>query len=492
MRKCTALLLAALMLLSLLAACSEKNDPADSQKPAGSDGAVTAPAETEAPEVEYLGEKNLDGFVFRVNARGASTGNGTFVVKDLWVEEMTGEVINDAVFERNTMMESKYNFTLEQVYSAANQLAEIRQAVSAGDEYQAAIVLGTSVASLAQEGALLDLFSLPYIDFTKEWWDQNALEAYTIMNRVFFMTGDMNTNTFDRTCVTTFSKSLISDNGLENPYELVREGKWTLSKLYEMALVANRDADGNGTLTAASEDTVGFFVYTMAPLYYFYGMGERITTMNGEGVPELTVYNDRSVEIVDQMFQILNSKSNTQITSGLWADMKLMFTENRALFANVAVSDAKNTFREQCEEDFGFLPIAKFTEDQSRYYNLVATQDWVHLWCVPITCTNEDAVGFLFEAFAYHSKDTLRRAYYDITLSGKVVRDRDSNEMLDLIFANRVYDVVTIYDWGGLASYFTGTLVTAGSNNFSSFMKKVSAKAEKSITDTIEAYKTIK
>ena len=57
------------------------------------------------------------------------------------------------------------------------------------------------------------------------------------------------------------------------------------------------------------------------------------------------------------------------------------------------------------------------------------------------------------------------------------MRDRDSNEMLDLIFANRVYDVVTIYDWGGLASYFSSTLVSAASNNFTSFMKKVMPKA---------------
>ncbi|MBQ4043040.1 MAG: hypothetical protein IJD06_03505 [Clostridia bacterium] len=483
-KKLLAASLAALMLASSLASCATDEGGTDTDStPVVTD--VTAPVEeTTAP---HIPERNLDGFTFRVNARSDQTGNSAFAVKDLWVEGTTGEPINDAVYERNAMMEQTYNFTIEQVYSAANQLGEIRTAVSAGDSYEAAIVLGTSVASLAQEGCLYDLYSVPHVDFTGAWWDQNAVEAFTLMDKMFFTTGDMNTVAFDRTCVTTFSKKLIEDNGLENPYDLVREGKWTLDKVYEMGTVANRDMDGDGKLTSEGGDTVGFFVYSMSPLYYFYGAGERMSTYDEAGKPVLTVNNERAVNVVDKMYQYLN-QSNPDVTVGLWAPMRTMFTENRALFANVAVSDAKGNFRENCEEDFGFLPIAKFTEDQDRYYNLVAFQDWTHLWCIPTTCSDTDKVGFLFEAFAYHSTDTVRRAYYDITLSGKVVRDKDSNEMLDLIFANRVYDIATIYDWGGWNSYFTSTFVKQNSNSFAAVAKKSATKAQKQIDDTVAAY----
>lgn len=479
-----AALLAALMCLTALASCASGEETKDTGAPVTGSGSA---ADSSAPETAaYPGEKNLDGFTFTVNARGERTGNSEFAVKDLWVEGSTGETINDAVYDRNAIMQDTYNFTIHQIESAADQLSEIRQACSAGDAIETAIVLGTSVARLAQEGCLIDLYSFPYVDFTKEWWDQNSVEAFTIKDSMFFVTGDMNTVTFDRTCVITFSKSLLSDNGLENPYDLVRCGKWTLDKLYEMALTANLDANNDGVLSADG-DTVGFFVYVMAPEYYFYGAGERISTTGEDGYPAITVYNDRSVEVVDKIFRLLN-KSNTEIITGYWKDMSTMFQENRAMFANVSISDARNSFRENCDEEFGFLPIAKYDEEQSRYYNLVGFHDWTHLWSVPTTCSDKDKVGFLLEAFAYHSRDTLRRAYYDITLSGKVVSDRDSNEMLDLIFANRIYDIATIYNWGGWQDYFSGTMIGMTSNNFAAYSRKTASKADKELSDTIEAY----
>lgn len=487
-KRLPALLLAVLLSGSVLMSCASDEGGTSSDTTAPAADTTSAAEGTTAPE--YPAPKNLDGFTFRVNARGTKTGNGSFSVKDLWVEGTTGEPINDAVYERNAMMEQKYNFILEQVESAADQLGEIRTAVSAGDSFEAAIVLGTSAASLAQEGCLLDLHAVPNIDFTGAWWDQNAVEAFTMMDRMFFTSGDMNTIAFDRTCVTTFSKSLIEDNQLENPYDLVREGTWTLDKMYEMGVSANRDMNSDGKFTSDSDDTVGFFVYSSAPLYFFYGAGERMSVYNDEGKPELTVYNDRAVNVVETMYKYLNN-SNNEVTVGLWTPMKTMFTENRALFANVSVSDAKNNFRENCEEDFGFLPIAKYTADQERYYNLVAFQDWTHLWCIPTTCSDTDKVGFLFEAFAYHSTDTVRRAYYDITLSGKVVRDKDSNEMLDLIFANRVYDIATIYDWGGWNTYFSSTFIKQRSNSFTAVARKTESKAQAQLADTIAAYELV-
>lgn len=85
----------------------------------------------------------------------------------------------------------------------------------------------------------------------------------------------------------------------------------------------------------------------------------------------------------------------------------------------------------------------------------------------------------------------MRHAYYDVTLSGKVVRDRDSNDMLNLIFENRVYDIATIYDWGSWDSYFRSQVIGLSSNNFAAFARKTGTKAEKSLQDTLDAYAKI-
>ena len=53
---------------------------------------------------------------------------------------------------------------------------------------------------------------------------------------------------------------------------------------------------------------------------------------------------------------------------------------------------------------------------------------------------------------AAESHYTVLPEYYEINLKGKVVRDPESRDMLDLIFSNRIYDLGQIYDPGGVAN----------------------------------------
>ena len=46
----------------------------------------------------------------------------------------------------------------------------------------------------------------------------------------------------------------------------------------------------------------------------------------------------------------------------------------------------------------------------------------------------------------------LTEAYYDKTLNGKRIRDVESKEMLDIIFASAVYDIGIYYKVGNLST----------------------------------------
>ncbi len=52
------------------------------------------------------------------------------------------------------------------------------------------------------------------------------------------------------------------------------------------------------------------------------------------------------------------------------------------------------------------------------------------------------------EELAYQGKKLLTPAYYDQTLIGQYTRDEESVDMLDIIFATRVYDVGIYYKIG--------------------------------------------
>ena len=104
MQKRTALLLAVLMLSGMLAACGEAEAP--QTKPAETTAEpVTADETTEAVLSDGLPDTDMDGFVFSVynNSKEKMTWTNT----TLDVEQMDGDVLNDAIYLRNRTMEER-------------------------------------------------------------------------------------------------------------------------------------------------------------------------------------------------------------------------------------------------------------------------------------------------------------------------------------------------------------------------------------------------
>ena len=102
MKKTISLLLALLLMAGTLLSCSEgtnENAP-DAQAPAADDGSVNTPEETEtelarANYPDSLPELDFGGADVIVHSRGDDSP--TEVVS----EEMTGEAVNDAIYERH-------------------------------------------------------------------------------------------------------------------------------------------------------------------------------------------------------------------------------------------------------------------------------------------------------------------------------------------------------------------------------------------------------
>lgn len=69
---------------------------------------------------------------------------------------------------------------------------------------------------------------------------------------------------------------------------------------------------------------------------------------------------------------------------------------------------------------------------------------------MPVTADNLDLTGRILEDMAYQSYLTVRPAYYEITLKGKVSRDNESGEMLDIIYSNINLDLTLAMSLSGL------------------------------------------
>ena len=123
-KRTTALALALLMLLSAFASCSEsevnEETTAGEQTPTVSADPEAALTEEETVEDDgkaayapELPERDYDGFAFRIVSRDDDMHTYPVHTRDLYAEEMNGDAINDAVFERNSMIQETYDIVIK-------------------------------------------------------------------------------------------------------------------------------------------------------------------------------------------------------------------------------------------------------------------------------------------------------------------------------------------------------------------------------------------
>ena len=131
------------------------------------------------------------------------------------------------------------------------------------------------------------------------------------------------------------------------------------------------------------------------------------------------------------------------------------------------------------DADFGILPIPKGSEEQPNYRSTVN----YYVSCsiaVPLCTPDPEAAGMFLEALSCVSRYKLQPAYYEVTLTGKYPRDVESTDMLDIIFANRDYDIGMFGNVGGMTDKLK-TMLIDDNRNFASAFKAYDKIATKEI-----------
>ena len=81
---------------------------------------------------------------------------------------------------------------------------------------------------------------------------------------------------------------------------------------------------------------------------------------------------------------------------------------------------------------------------------------------------------------------TVTPAYYDITLEGKMLRDEESVEMLDIILNTTLFELGYIWTWGGIYSTICNS-VTSDDTNIASKLKATEKACNRAIQQTLDA-----
>ncbi|MCL2099926.1 MAG: hypothetical protein FWH24_05785 [Oscillospiraceae bacterium] len=479
-----------LLFVFVFAGCAENIDdgtqneilPQDREAPAElpEDGHTEPEEEKILPDVpENL---DLNGYKFRLIYE--KSDNYDWATKGIEAEEETGDAINDAAYRRNAYITEKYNFELAGITYPVYELpgGTIRRFIQAGtDDFDAVILRTGESPSLVSTGAFVDLRQLPDIDTEKPWWDDNIMEQLALGHRYFALFGDFIVAANDAVRILMFNKELHRDLGLDDLYESVKEGGWTLNKFYESSRNAAHDLNGDGVMD--TNDRYGILIQRGSLVCYMFGAGESTTVNDSNGFPELAVNGERMLLVLQTIHEVFNTPNLAIFDAAFpntWADLQVAFENGQGLFFAEVLQLAERM--RAGDTDFGVLPFPKFDEFQENYYSFADCRCLNGIY-IPITNNNLTETGQILEVLSAESFYTVRPAYYDKSLNGKFMRDEESSEMLDIILANKVFSMDETFGWGMLNAV-SGAL-TGNSPDFVSVIERQTQRSETSIQRTI-------
>ena len=407
--------------------------------------------------------------------------------RDIYAEGITGEGINDAVYNRNVLIEGNYNVKIVQERMNLGEIDNaVNKAVNSGDTtYDVIYPRLYEAAAMYQKNYFQNLLAVPHIDFDKPWWNSNCAESLSCCGILLAAATSINVNDIDATAAVAFSKPEAENNQIEDLYSAVREGTWTMDKLSGIAEAVKRDMDGNGTMS--EDDFYGMLGANDVMTSFWHGGGGILCAKNDEGAFEFTFGTEHDIDVALKVVNLMQQDwfmNHHKITNTDDAYYTQLFETGHGMFFWMRLDEVTNM--RNGDTDFGILPTPKYDESQDRYYSFVS-QHTTGLMSIPITIAGDklDELGLILEALAAESHYTVIPEYIELSLKTKHARDHESGEMLDIIINNRVFDPMTIYDFGGFGNHFQGY----GPNNttdIASDVKKQAKIVQKSIDRVVK------
>lgn len=445
--RATALILTALFLFG----CSETktgtgDDTADTPVGSAVENVIEAEDETETVEITRANypdslpeELDFGQADYRVMCQAATDLSSMSATKEMVTDELTGEIVNDAIYNKALNVMNRFNVNISEV-DVSDTASTMKATVQAGDDAcEIAACYAYYITPLALNSSFYNWLDFSYIDLEKPWWPASLSDDIIINNSLFFISGDISLKLLQYTYCMFFNKTIAENWNIPDFYDLVLEGKWTLDKYIDITSGVSQDLDGNGSFTDA--DLYG----TMNNLYCDVRYACYDIPLSGkdpDGFLTLSVINEKFIDVYSKLYNYYyTSNSVTKYTDKMKSIN--MFARDQLLIFPYLIVGAENI--REMESDYGIIPYPKYDENQENY--ATTAHDNYSLMCVPVTVAQKslDMIGAVTEALAAESYRSVTPAYLEVTLKNKLLRDANSQAMIDIITSNIRFDPVHIY-----------------------------------------------
>ena len=475
------LILAALLLASAAGCGNTESDPADTKADdTSADESISA--EETASDYEWA-DLDCGGEDFVI--LNTTDDYGFYYYLDF--ESVTGEKLDDAVYNRNRELEDRYNFKLKIVEEKFDMSSTVfKQSIAAqDDDFDASFQWANYLAATMLEGGFADLSSIKSMNLDSSWWDTGIDDAMKIgdSNKLYFAFCNTSFVKFEGAQAVFCNQAIFERLGLDMPYQLVLDGKWTLDEMIKLATVgANLNGDDSFSWNSRGNAQYGVIGNQGTVYGLIYSTGNKFIDKDEDGMPYFAAGSEHfydsltkisELTFTDGAFLHLNSTGEDHYEAAFKNGRGLMMT---------AELKAASKYRDM-DDGFGIVPLPKYDEKQENY---VAIGDFAHAAVIPSTSRDPERAGAILDALAYLTDRDVMPVFYENTMSQKRLRDDDSVKMLGIISDSFYLDPGKIYSWTSeLREKFIRMLGQEKKNDFASTVDEARSSIERSIAKTV-------
>lgn len=422
---------------------------------------------------------DFDSATFRVAGMDPEIYNTVLIEFDF--ESDQEDIVYAAIYKRNRAVEERYNLKFENdyigTYNECKSLFE--KNVFANDPYYSLYMM-TQRDSLSEvlDGAAIPSDSIPYLDFSSPWYQNGLNSVFNIEGIQLLCYTDTCMCSYLSTICLFFNQNIVRDRtDIDDPYELVENGTWTLDKFFSLANTAKNDLNSDGF----SVDDGDIFGITGEHdgLYASMWVGSDIKAIDVDGDGDIifnAAKNEKFTGIVEKIANQVNMDGFFCNSYKYFSDISTngdiqrrggqqYFSEGKSLFMVGGLGNIQ-TLRDM-EADFGLVPLPKYDESQKEYKTRTV-DGWIYN--VPsVSDIDLKMTGTVIDALGAEAANYVKPAYFEQTLQYKYIRETDKEitlKMLNLIFDSATIDLSdTFLDCFAVPMW---TVISEGNGNYQS------------------------
>ena len=464
MKKFLILLLACLTVFPLLAACGKQTPPtAETTAPGSQSPADTEPETDEWGRVIEPTDFDVSGLDFggeKLTVLCAGNDETGYWAMDPGLYEKPSDALEMALYKRNAQIEQDLGLSLKVAYQPANgATSKLNKAVetdakSGLNGYD--IVVNYAAYGVVENlrGYYMDLLAAetPYLQLGKPWYNQNFIENTQAFGHLYYIIGDYNLCAYNRLMATYFNRTLcaahelIPDDSGDALYDLVREGKWTYSQLFEYAKIF-LDLNGNGEKDAG--DVYGLLSNAGCEGYdgFLYAFNLDLTVTTDDGTHEWNVSNNqRMTDAMEKLISLWRQEGiwmvgKTPGSGSTTVDQYKMFADSHALFDIDVIYRyaAQNKAFRAMKDKYGLLPLPKYDEKQENYGS--GAQDSYGMTSIMKGSAERNARRCAYLEYAnYLSYQNSRPYYFEKIMKAQYLGTAKASQVFDIILDHADFD----------------------------------------------------